>query len=183
MDIDEFWKLIDTTREASGGDASKQAQLLVKELVKYSVEEIFSYKRIMDDLLDRAYDAALWDAADIIGCGCGDDDFLDFRAWLISRGRGIYDNALIDPESLVDLIDVDETGKEEEMLYGYIYAYEQKTGQEIPPSTFKHPSPVLKGESWSRENRPARFPKLAAKFGDCKERWRKWLTEDLPSKS
>ena len=62
----------------------------------------------MHDLLDKAYVATLWDAADIIGCGCSDDGFWDFRGWLIAQGQKVYENALSDPESLLDLIDVDE---------------------------------------------------------------------------
>ena len=103
MDINEFWNLIDTTREASGGDVSKQVDLLVEILVKRSLDEIFSYEGIMDDLLDKAYHAALWDAADIIGCGSGDDGFWDFRAWLIAQGKEVYENALADPDSFQKL--------------------------------------------------------------------------------
>ena len=42
MNVEEFWKLIDTTREAAGDDASKQADLLVELLVERSVDEIFA---------------------------------------------------------------------------------------------------------------------------------------------
>ncbi len=179
MDVETFWKLIDATREASCGDVSKQADLLVELLVKNSVDEIFAYERIMDELLDKAYDAALWDAADIIGCGCSDDGFWDFRAWLISRGREVYENALADPESLVDLIDVNDDAQRGALIYVAITAYEQKTGQDMPSKNYetKHHYSQLKGAHWSEENRQERFPKLAVKFGDCEKRWRKWLTE------
>jgi Protein of unknown function (DUF4240) len=185
MDIEEFWKLIDTTREATGGDVSKQVGLLVEILVNRSIDEIFAYEKIMDDLLDKAYDAALWDAADIIGCGTGDDGFMDFRAWLIAQGQEVYESALADPESLVDLVDIDDDAQEEEMLFVAMYAYEKKTGNEMPIRRVAQirPRPKLKGKSWPRENRNERFPKLDAKFGDCKERWRKWLTEDFPNQT
>lgn len=185
MDTYEFWQLIDKTREASGGHVSKQVHLLVEIMANRSIDEIFAYEKIMDDLLDKAYDAELWDAADIIGCGTGDDGFRDFRAWLIAQGQEVYENALANPESLVDLVDIDDDAQEEEMLYVVIYAYEKKTGQDILTRENKKPyhRPILKGKPVPKETLKDRFPKLFEKFGDCKERWRKWMTEDLPNKS
>ncbi len=180
MNVEEFWELIDTTWKDSSGDTEKQAELLVELLVKRSGDEIFAYERIMDDLLDKAYDAALWDAADIIGCGCSDDGFWDFRAWLIAQGKEVYENALVDPESLVDLIDVNEDAQHGALVYVAMHAYEQKTGQNMPPKNYptKYHCSQLTGTHWAEENRKARFPKLAAKFGDCDQRWRKWLAEE-----
>ncbi len=169
MDTKEFWKLIHTTHDASGGDIPKQASLLVDALAKLSVEEILDFETIMDNLMNEAYDAALWDAAYIIGCGCGDSGFADFRAWLIAQGKDVYERALLDPESLVDLVEVDEDAQEGALLYVVMEAYERKTGHEIPlsESKLKRYPPVLKGTHWPGEDKDARFPKLAAKFGDC----------------
>ena len=144
--------------------------------MQLSVDEILAYDTIMEDMLEKAYNAALWDAADIIGCGCSDDGFSDFRAWLIAQGKEVYDKALADPESLVDMIDVDKDAQEGALLYVVITAYKQKMGQDIPPRDPKDVySPQLKGTHWPEEERNARFPKLAAKFGDCEKRWEKWL--------
>lgn len=172
MDVEEFWKLIDTTRETSGGDISKHADLLVKALAQLPVDKILDYETIMYDLMDNAYDAVLWDAAYVIGCGCGDSGFSDFRAWLIAQGQDVYDRALSDPEGLVDLIDVDKDAQEGALLYVAMAAYEQKTGSEMPldPSKFRK-YPVLKGKHWPEETVNERFPILAAKFGDCEQRW------------
>ncbi len=176
MNVKTFWELIDRAREASGGDVSKQAELLVDALAQLSIIEILDFEIIMYDMLDNAYDAALWDAADIIGCGCGDSGFWDFRAWLIAQGQDVYEKALANPESLVDLIDVSENAQEGALLYVVMTAYEKKTGNEISPDTFKHREPpVLKGTHWSEETVNERFPILAAKFGDCERRWANWL--------
>ena len=185
MDIEEFWKLIDTTRAASNSDVSKQADLLVELLVQHSVDEILSYEMNMDELLDKAYDAALWDAAYIIGCGCSDDGFWDFRAWLIAQGQEVYDNALANPESLETLIDVNDDTQNGGLIYVAMHAYEQKTGHEMPPKNYstKHHSSQLTGMLWQDENVQARFPKLAAKFGDCEDRWTKWAAHDFPDKT
>ena len=176
MNIEAFWKLIDTAREMSGGNVSKQAELLVETLAQLQVIEILDFETIMFDLLDKAYEAALWDAAVIIGCGCGDSGFWDFRAWLIAQGQDVYEQALANPESLVDLIDVSENAQEGALLYVVMTAYEKKTGSEISPDTFKHREPPrLRGAHWSEETVSERFPILAAKFGDCERRWANWL--------
>jgi hypothetical protein len=177
MNVETFWELIDTTREASGGDTSKQADLLVNALVPLSLDEIFAFETIWDDLMDFAYDAAPWDAAYIIGCGCGDDGFWEFRAWLIAQGKEVYEKALADPESLVDLIEMDKDAQEGALIYVVMTAYEQKTGKEMPIRESKVSRPIaqLKGTHWGEEHVNSRFPKLAAKFGDCEQRWAKWL--------
>ena len=185
MNVDEFWELIDTTREASGGNISKQVHLLVEILAKRSIDEILGFEATMINLIDNAHIATLWDAAEIIGCGCSDDGFEYFRGWLISQGRTVYENALADPESLLDLIDITDYAQEEEVLYIAYYSHKQKEGKETPLNGNwpLHSYPPLQGIRETEETRKDRFPKLFSKFGDCKERGKKWTTEDLPKKS
>jgi len=176
MDIEAFWKLIDKTRKACGGDISKQADLLIEALIQLSGDEILAFDTILQDMLDEAYDAALWDAADVIGCGCGDDGFYEFRGWLIAQGRDVYENALADPESLIDLIGVEDNAQDGTIIYVATPTYERKTGQELPWGYRRNRKPtLLKGEHWAEEDRKKRFPKLAAKFGNCEQRWAMWL--------
>lgn len=103
MDIATFWQLIDEAREAGGGDPRKQSALLVEILARLPENEIIEFDNLFTELMDKAYTADLWDAAFIINCGCSDDGFSEFREWLIGRGREIFDNALADPESLVNV--------------------------------------------------------------------------------
>jgi hypothetical protein len=171
MDIEFFWNLIEKTFETSKGSLSKQVELLTELLAQSSVDDIADYKTILDNLMDDAYDASLWDAAIIINCGCSDDGFADFRAWLIAHGKEVYEKALVDPEILVDLVAIDEWAADELFLYVAEYAYERKTGQELPAHLYRKERPGLRGAFWSEETRKKRFPKLAAKFGDCSYRW------------
>jgi len=176
MNVKIFWELIDTTREASGGNVSGQADLLVEELVKLSENEIISFDTILHDRMDEAYDAVLWDATEIIGCGCVDDGSYEFRGWLIAHGSKVYENALADPESLMDLIEMEDNAQDGAILYTLNPAYKQKTGQELPWGFRKNRKPaLLKGIHLTAEDMKKRFPKLAAKFGDCEKRWAKWL--------
>jgi hypothetical protein len=169
MNRTEFWELIDRTRLDSGEDSDKQAELLVAELSKLSEQEILDYQEILDDLEDEAYIAELWDVAHIIAWGCSDDDFMDFRAWLIGQGRDIFENALVNPESLVDLVEVGQKITSEDLLYVAMQAYELRTGKGIEtmprPKRFNRPDPQLKGiSSKDEDSRLKRFPKAAAKF-------------------
>ena len=147
MGIKEFWELIEETHSASGGDDEKQAGLIIAELVKLTETEIVEYSDIFDDLNDEAYIADLWVMAFILGGGCGDDGFMDFRAWLIGQGKEIYEKALIDPDSLIDYVKLGQKTKSEFLLYAAQEAYDIKMGKEtLIPSTkpFK-PTPKLKG--------------------------------------
>ena len=172
MDTPTFWELIDKTREASGGDQEKQRELLIGALAQLPESDIFAWDDIFDDLMDKAYIAELWEVAYIIGCGCGDDGFTDFRAWLIGQGKDIYEKVLADPESLVDII---ESGKEEQagassLWYVVIGAYELKTGMDMPKRL--RPNPELKGTSAPNEAAILpRFPKATARF------WKRCLEE------
>src|SRR5688500_10752702 len=132
MNIEFFWNLIEKTFETSKGNLSKQIELLTELLAQNSVDDIADYKAILDNLMNNAYDARLWDAAIIINCGCSEDGFDYFRAWLIAHGKGVYEKALVDPEILVDLVEMDEWAADELFLYVPEYAYERKTGQELP---------------------------------------------------
>ena len=171
MDIESFWDLIEKTFESSKGNLSQQVELLTELLAQKSVEDIVEYKAILDNLMDDAYDANLWDAAIIINHGCSDDSFLDFRGWLIAHGKDVYEKTLVDPEILVDFVKIDEWADNELFLYVADYAYARKTGQELPAHVYRTNRPELRGVFWPEETRNKRFPKLAAKFGDSSKRW------------
>lgn len=79
MDLNDFWSLIGRSYEAAQGDLTVQVELLVEKLASETTEEILTYDSIFEILMEQANTATLWDAADIIGCGCGYDDFSDFR--------------------------------------------------------------------------------------------------------
>lgn len=167
MDINHFWSLVGHSYEVAGGDLNVQVELLVEKLVNATTEEILDYDSIFEQLMDQSNTATLWDAADIIGCGCGYDDFSDFRGWLIANGKEVYENAISDPESLVDVVK-NERARHEEFLYVSMYAYERKIGKPLPPRK-EMISIDVKGAHWPEKEK--RLPKLVAKFGDCEHRW------------
>lgn len=173
MDISTFWKLINKTLRDSVGDSFKQSELLAEALAQLPEADILIYDVILWELMQKAYIVDLWEAAYIIGCGCGDDGFMDFRAWLIGRGKDVFEKALIDPESLLDIVETGWETQEENLLYVAPQAYEMKTGKDIPPTLEGFTK--LKGTP-SRDEQAllARFPKLTEKFWRrCDEEFKK----------
>src|SRR6478736_5366951 len=110
MTLDQFWNIVDRVHQASGGDMEKKCQLLDAELRRLSLDEVRSFHTHFTECVDRAYHWPLWAAAYVMGGGCSDDSFWDFRSTLISMGRDTFERAMADPQSLaeLDLEDGDE---------------------------------------------------------------------------
>lgn len=79
----------------------RQAARLTELLSELPPDEVVAFDRIFTERMHEAYSWDLWGAAYGIEGGCSDDGFADFRSWLISMGREVYEAALGDPESLV----------------------------------------------------------------------------------
>ncbi len=169
MDKTTFWKLIDATRRESEGDLDGQVELLRERLQALEPDEIVEFDRIFREYWIRAYTWDLWGAAYLIAGGCSDDGFMDFRGWLISKGEKAYENALVDPESLVKVVKEDDDDCQYEgFQYVASQAWEEKTGKGM--KDFPHVGPEQPreplGQPWSEEgdDLERRFPKLFEKF-------------------
>ena len=102
MTLDDFWKTIDQTRQASG-KLTDMPTRLIDILAQMEEREIIDYAEHFRSCLHLAYDANLWLGAVVIFNGCGDDKFSDFRCWLIAQGRETFEAALADPDSMAGL--------------------------------------------------------------------------------
>jgi len=168
MDVSEFWNLVAASKAFSDGGFDSYAESLAEQLSALSPEKIVEFQQILDELRDRAYSWDLWGAAYIMGGGCSDDGFTDFRSWLVSMGRETYTRALNDPESLMDVV-VGPDGEEdvffEEFAYIPARVYEAKTGQRLPAARRATPS-APSGEEWSEdgEDLARRFPRLFSRY-------------------
>lgn len=166
MTKDEFWKLLEGLPKGEGAEDT-----LADRLKKLEPEQIISFQNHFDTEYARAYHWLLWAAAYIIDGGCSDDGFIDFRYGLISRGRQIFEAALIDPDSLVEVANEDNgEGYIANESFGYVAGeiYEEKTGNELPRSETSHPSDPA-GEDWDFDDEDLcaqKLPKLWAKFGE-----------------
>jgi hypothetical protein len=168
MDKPTFWKLIDSTRQLAEGNLDDHVELLRERLQALEPEDIVQFDKLFQEYWIRAYTWDLWGAAYIIGGGCSDDGFMDFRGWLISKGQKAYENALKDPESLIKVVKEEEGCKYEGFQYVASQAWENKTGKgmdQFPDSGLHQPRQPL-GQPWAEDSDELerRFPKLSKKF-------------------
>jgi hypothetical protein len=99
MDTDDFWELIETAR-ASVVAVRAFHEVLADLLAARTEQEILEYQEKFDEAHQALYRWDVWAAAYLIGGGCSDDSFMDFRAGLIAQGRGWYQMAADSPDSL-----------------------------------------------------------------------------------
>ncbi len=131
MTAEEFWNIIAASRMGlvwgPGIDAEEvrdqQLERFPELIGKLSVEEVRSFEDHFDDLMNAAYSKpqeGLWGVAFDIAGGCSEDMFEDFRAWLISMGREVYEAAIQNADTIYDVADRDDLGDEiffEELIY------------------------------------------------------------------
>lgn len=137
MDTSEFWTIIEAARSAVGPDRPF-AEALVDELAARTKDDILRYQERFDEVHDAVYRWDVWAAAYLIGGGCSDDSFMDFRAGLIALGRDWYERAAARPDSLAEHPEViaaagaydDEVVFHEDVNYAASGAFKRVTGGE-----------------------------------------------------
>lgn len=163
MDDETFWAIVEAAREhgATWDDTfDGRVEGLRDELAKLSAEEILAFRDAFLVHSERAYTWELWAAAHVLGGGCSDDGFTDFRSWLISMGRQTYERALKDPDSLADI--QFGPGREQDSFFeepAYVAAasHEAKTGRSIPwdrprPEGLREAGDPPSGEPWETDD-------------------------------
>lgn len=165
MTTAQFWHIIETAKQKSPKNSERQVKLIRQKLESLPAKEIVAFDRIFDRMRFRAYSWDLWEAAKLLRGGCSDDGFEDFRAWLISRGRRIYEAAMRNPDSLVRQADDSRDDYElASMLFVASNAYEGATGESIPMLDTDYPN--LKGNPCKSEsNLRKRLPRLYKLLG------------------
>ena len=172
MRTDDFWAVIDRAtaeRPASPGDVAKRA---AAELAACDPAEIVAWDRHLGKVMAASGKEDLWAAAYLINGGCSEDGFDNFRGWLIAHGRDAVARAVREPDSLAEMsvikiaADSGAVFEAEEVLTIAAEAYEQATGDELPPSDAQptRPDPA---ELWDFDNEDEmrrRLPRLSALF-------------------
>ena len=157
MNIDEFWEIVERGRKSQSPHTVVEA-----ELRKLPAEEVASYQAHFDERFFLADKWQIWNAAYLHMGGCSDDSFMDFRYWLISRGKDLYTKILNDPDSLVEVADLDL--RYEEFCYAACKIFEVITGSEVPSAELSFE--VDMGEEWDPDDENEamkRLPRLAKK--------------------
>ncbi|KZX16117.1 DUF4240 domain-containing protein [Methanobrevibacter curvatus] len=131
MNKEIFWELIGDSFKEANWDSEKEIEILINKLSKYNKEEILKFAKIYQIYSNESYKSKLWAAAYILNGGCSDDCFDYFRGWLISRGEEPFLNALLDPDSIVDLdLDGSDYYENEDMLSVPVHAYSKSLGSD-----------------------------------------------------
>lgn len=122
MEIQEFWRIVETAREDSGVtvglfDEATVAEALVVRLAVLPPGEILDFDDLLGDVIGRLDTRGVALACRIITGFLSDDLFSSFRAGLVGLGRRAVEQILADPDSLADhpaVIDIAE-GRSERM--------------------------------------------------------------------
>jgi len=101
VDTGTFWDIIETARASAGQDRPYH-ESLTDHLATLTGQDILEYYERFETMHDALNRHDLWAAAYLIGGGCSDDGFIDFRAGLIAQGRDWYQKAAAAPDSLAD---------------------------------------------------------------------------------
>lgn len=171
MHEDEFWELIDSTREAAEGDPVEHAELLVERLTRLDPGTVTDFAQHFEARFLRSYRWDLWGAAWVLLNGASDDVFDFFRCWLIGQGRAVFEGALHDgPDALAELLkefDPDVDGDGEDIGFAADDAYNLLTGGELPDLALPEPPEEPVGEALNFEDDRVlaqHFPRLWQRF-------------------
>jgi len=173
VDWKQFWKVVEG---AARPDGAENFEALKARLAALPVEDLVGFQTRFDELMTAANVIDLWGAASLINGGCSDDGFRDFRAWLIGRGRHVYEAALKAPDSLADVVDgdpVDGFGLD----VAAVRVYEEKTGRDdffdrLDREEAGLPPPPPEGADWDFEDEGEmrrRFPRLFRLYAAVRE--------------
>ncbi len=118
MDKNTFWHIIDSAgSEVNCLDLEGVLRTTQEKLQAYSPQEIAVWANFFRHYRDLADTSGVFAASCVLNDYMSDDGFLDFRAWLISRGKEVYLEALKDPDSLAGL-EIPKSTRFES--YGYV---------------------------------------------------------------
>ncbi|GAB7052750.1 hypothetical protein JCM9534A_78760 [Catenuloplanes indicus JCM 9534] len=100
MDIDGFWAIIEGS--GRGTEPVERGKWIERALAGLSVEDLVDFQDHLDEQMSRVCGDLMGEAATLILCGCGDDSFCRFQAWLVGLGRETLDRVADDPDLLAD---------------------------------------------------------------------------------
>ena len=171
MNLDMFWELIEKAKQEANGSLEKQTAILIDILSEFELNDIIEFEALYVQKQDEAYHQLLWEVCDFITCGGGEQNFLDFRAWLIAQGKDIFTRALENPDSLHNILDSESREDARYELFSYVAskAYSAKTGGK--PIPFSGPfADALHGEGLdANQSIQEVFPNLYSKLSECPE--------------
>lgn len=186
MDLTEFWHVVETARSTATAAGEPFDAALVDTLAARPASDVLDFEDRFEEMTAAVYRWDVWAAAYLIGGGCSDDSFMDFRAGLVALGREWYEKAAAGPDDLAEHPVV--AGEAAVGGVDYIFfegvnyapraAYERVTGGEDfyeactrrrAAGGEQRPVPVDMGEEFDFDDEAEmyrRFPRLSALFLD-----------------
>jgi hypothetical protein len=172
MRTDDFWAVIDRATADRPASPAEVAERAVADLATRDPEEIVAWGRHLDKVMVASGTEDLWAAAYLINSGADEAGFDAFRGWLIAHGRKAVAAAVQQPDVLANVVVIKEaadTGavfEAEEVLGIAARAYEEATGQPLPPEERPSSRPQV-ADLWDFDNEDEmrrRLPRLSALF-------------------
>jgi len=162
MSTDEFWRVI-----AASEAPKREVQLrkLTAKLNKLSRKELIGFHRKFIELQIAAFTWDLWFVAWLFGGQMlSDDSFSDFRNWLISRGKAVYERGLHEPDSLLDELRKAEHPEFEAFGYVASEVFDERFDADFPAMNIRLPKAPAGGK-WLRAQ--AKKRKQSNLLNDC----------------
>ena len=168
MEDAAFWNIIEAANQEVDGECDAIVEQIHRQLQSLPPAEIQAFDALIGAKLRSSYSRPLWGAAYLINGGCSDDGFEYFRGWLVSRGQVIFEAAVADPDSLVDVVDPENDNHEcEGLLYIARQTYEEVTGQSMPSGSSNY-AREPSGGNWDFDDdaeMARRLPRLWQLYG------------------
>lgn len=153
-----FWKLIAKAKTRNWRDAENHQGKIMHVMQRQKAQTIVYSQLMLQHFMNLANDWRLRGAVYVVHGGCSDEEFLDFRAWLVFQGAKVYTRMSKKPEYLGRLIKPHHAYNWQGYADCITKSYERKTGQTFPslPSTL--------GQKWEEADLPTLYPGLWRQF-------------------
>jgi hypothetical protein len=171
MTEEKFWQIIDRACQHDSRSSHLWRGNLVTELTQLAADEIVEWNHLFDRFVARACTIDLMAACYLMNTGAGDDGFYYFRCWLVGMGKEVYESAIQDPDSLVNVALPFSSGVDAEAeIYDAAHAaWMQATeSPDTAPYPARNESAELIGNDWDFDNHDLmrqHLPKLSAFYG------------------
>jgi hypothetical protein len=166
LDDAVFWELIEEALNATGSGA-ELASHLTAQLASLPTRHIIQFQKLLHQKMDQALRWDLWAVASIMMRDtCSDDSFEYFRAWLISRGRRVFEACLRHPEVAAQGVEPGADVENEPIQYAAFNAYivrKRGDSSDFWEKTARK-EPAIRGKAWTLADLPKLLPNLCKRF-------------------
>jgi hypothetical protein len=156
-----FWGLVYDTREEAKGDDIEQTKILSEHLLGSDTQQVVQFVKQFFKFHSKAYRFDLLGAVYTINQGITEEEFGNFRAWLVLQGEQFYFNVIDNPDSLPVFEEL------EEALIMIEEVFRDKVGRYISDEDIKEIVVDDPGEKWDFEDTNEIKRRLPSIYRDC----------------